>query len=123
MRLRCHVRLKTGGRCSGASGLEDFLVSAFASVDPVSKAIGRVVVEPDYEVAPDDGDAGELAAQLTEVLRGQPAASDDLASRGGLELKIDEQHPVLRKYLRRITLHADTVEGSWVEVAPPGNWI
>jgi len=103
--------------------LEDFLANAFASVEPVSKAIGRVVVEPDYAVAPDDGDASELAAQLTEVLRGQLTAGDDLASRGGAELKIDDKHPVLRKYLRRITLHADTVEGSWVEVAPPGNWI
>ena len=31
--------------------------------------------------------------------------------------------PLLNKYVRSITLHQDKLDGSWVEVAPPGNWI
>ena len=103
--------------------LEDFLTGAFASVEPVSKAIGRVVVEPDYEVTPQEGDARELAAQLTDFLRAQAPAGDELHTREGVEMKIDGKHPVLRKYLRKLTLHADTVKGAWIEIAPPGNWI
>ena len=94
--------------------LDDFLESAFRSVQPVSPAIGRVVVEPDYDVAPDPRDVSELTNQLTECLRSHTVPGD---------VEIDSKHPLLKKYLRRISLHADKVDGSWVEVEPPGNWI
>lgn len=94
--------------------LDDFLESAFESVQPVSSAIGRVVVEPDYDAAPDPRDASELANQLTDCLRGQILPGN---------VEIDIKYALLRKYLRRISLHPEKVEGSWVEVEPPGNWI
>ncbi len=94
--------------------LDDFLESAFRSVQPVSPAIGRVVVEPDYDIAPDPHDAAELADQLADCLRGQTPPGD---------VEINSKYPLLKKYLRHISLHADAVEGSWVEVEPPGNWI
>lgn len=94
--------------------LDDFLESAFQSVQPVAPAIGRVVVEPDYDVEPDPRDASELANQLTDCLRTQTMPGD---------VEIARNYPLLKKYLRRISLHADKVEGSWVEVEPPGNWI
>jgi hypothetical protein len=103
--------------------LEDFLESAFGSIQPSSASIGRVVVEPDYNVRPDVSCASHIAEQLSKCIRNQPLAADKLTSRNGLEASIDPQYGLLRKYLRRITLHADPVEGSWIEIAPPGNWI
>ncbi len=103
--------------------LEDFLESAFDSVQPTSSMIGRVVVEPDYDVKPDPSCASHIAQQLSECIRNQQLVNDRLATLGGLEVTIGPEYNLLRKYLRRITLHADSVEGAWVELAPPGNWI
>jgi hypothetical protein len=103
--------------------LEDFLESAFDSIQPTSSAIGRVVVEPDYDVQPDPSCASHITQQLLDCIRNQPLTADRLAARDGLEATIGPEYKLLRKYLRRITLHADPVEGSWIEVAPPGNWI
>ncbi len=103
--------------------LEFFLEEAFQSVAQTSPQIGRVVVEPDYEIAPEAKDAGHLASELLQCLR--EADSSGLPDTGheGLEIEILGPYRLLRKYLRRITLHADPIEGDWIEVAPPGNWI
>ncbi len=94
--------------------LDEFLEGAFRSVQPVSPAIGRVVLEPDYDVAPDPSEARELANQLTDCLRGHTLMGD---------VTIDTKYVLLKKYLRHISLHAEPVDGSWVEIEPPGNWI
>ena len=103
--------------------LEDFLESAFSSLQPTSATIGRVVVEPDYDVLPDPSCASHIAEQLSECIRNQPLTPHTLSSRNGLEANIGPEYGLLRKYLRRVTLHADPVEGPWIEIAPPGNWI
>jgi hypothetical protein len=103
--------------------LEDFLESAFDPIQPSSSKIGRVVVEPDYDVQPDPSCASHIAQQLSDCIRNQPLTGDRLAARNGLEATIGPEYDLLRKYLRRITLFADPLEGPWVEVAPPGNWI
>ncbi|SRR5579875_1489535 len=100
--------------------LEAFLEKAFASVQPTSPGIGRVVVEPDYNAEPDAKDAHRLAGELVQQLRQVSLDKNAIASHQGQTV---ETSGLLRKYIRRITLHADTVEGDWVEVAPPGNWI
>ncbi len=94
--------------------LEDFLECTFEDVVQSSSNTGRVVVEPDYDVAPDPLDARQLANQLTDCLRDQKPPG---------EVAIDSKYGLLKKYLRRISLHADSVEGSWIEIEPPGNWI
>jgi hypothetical protein len=103
--------------------LEDFLEDALAHIRTTSPQVGRVVVEPDYEVAPADGDAGLLQQQLGELLARQSPDAAALASPEGYEVRVPEDCPLLGKYLRSITLHQDRVKGSLVEVAPPGNWI
>lgn len=103
--------------------LEFFLEQALKGVKPTSPEIGRVVVEPDYDASPADQEASELARQLRELISRQSPDPAALNSIGGYEIKIPEDRAVLRKYLRSITLHEDRVEGAWVEVAPPGNWI
>jgi hypothetical protein len=103
--------------------LEDFLESAFQSLQPTSSTIGRVVVEPDYNVQPDPSCAGHIAQQLSDCIRNQPLTNNRLATRDGVEATIGPEYNLLRRYLRRITLHSEPVEGSWIEVAPPGNWI
>ena len=103
--------------------LEDFLESALNNVQPTSSQIGRVVVEPDYDVAPDTADSASLAQQLLACLSGQALRDGELASHDGLEVTLGDDCAVLKKYIRRITLHADSADGAWVEVAPPGNWI
>ena len=103
--------------------LEFFLEDAFGRVQPTAGEIGRVVVEPDYEVAPDAKAAGQLASELVECLREARVDEETLAGPQGCEIEIAGTYQLLRKYVRRITLHADSVEGDWVEVAPPGSWI
>lgn len=103
--------------------LEFFLEDVLESLPPASSGIGRVVVEPDYNVSPLDSDAAALAQELREFLARQSPDQAALASLQGYEVKIPEDCPLLAKYIRSITLHQDRVEGSWIEVAPPGNWI
>lgn len=103
--------------------LEDFLNAAFASIEPTSPEIGRVVVEPDYEIEPAEADVSGLKDQLVALVREESSEGATLVSSEGFEAKIPSRYPLLRKYVRRISLHQDTVDGSWVEVAPPGNWI
>ncbi|MBV9156654.1 MAG: hypothetical protein JO097_10360 [Acidobacteriaceae bacterium] len=103
--------------------LESFLNSAFSSVQPTSPEIGRVVVEPDYETTPSQHDAGHLASELVQCLREQTPDPKALASHEGFEADMPGAYRLLSKYVRRITLHQDSTEGPWIEVAPPGNWI
>ena len=103
--------------------LEFFLEQAFDSVEPTSSEIGRVVVEPDYDVSPADQDASGLARELRELVSRQAPDPAALASPQGCPVTIPGDRRLLGKYLRSITLHQDRVEGSWIEVAPPENWI
>lgn len=103
--------------------LEDFLEDAFASIKPTSDDIGRVVVEPDYDSGIVKNDKQQLRGEFLELLKGQNVDGSALKSPDGFEVKIPDCYKLLSKYIRRITLYADSVEGDWVEVAPPGNWI
>ena len=103
--------------------LEDFLETAFESVQPTSDKIARVVVEPDYDAEFDPDEAEDLAEQLTDYLQHVAADPKFLASPERYQPEIPAEFQLLRKYIRRVTLYADRVEGPWVEVAPPGNWI
>lgn len=103
--------------------LEDFLEAAFKSIERTSSNVGRVVVEPDYDRTPEVSDSAALGQELKALLEAQPPAGAALTSYDGFEVKIQSDQILLKKYLRKITLHANALAGSWVEVAPPGNWI
>lgn len=103
--------------------LEMFLEHAFQAIQTTSPEIGRVVVEPDYEIGPAEHDARHLASELVQCLRETPVDAAALNSREGFEFEVPGTYRLLAKYIRRITLHQDKAEGAWVEVAPPGNWI
>ena len=104
--------------------LEIFLEDAFEPVAPTSGAIGRVVVEPDYETEhPTTANAGQLRDELISLLNEQSPDTVRLHSHEGVEIAIPERYRLLSRFLRRVTLHADKPEGAWVEVEPPGNWI
>jgi hypothetical protein len=103
--------------------LEFFLEEAFSAVRPTSPQIGRIVVEPDYDISPDQKERDQLANEFVRCIQEQSPNASDLASPQGWELKIPTEYPLLTKYLRSITLHQTPAERPWVEVAPPGNWI
>jgi hypothetical protein len=103
--------------------LEIFLNDAFESIQPTSPNIGRVVVEPDYEASPEAADKGGLESELARLLGEQSPDAAAVISREGFEVNIPASCRLLAKYVRRVTLHGDKLEGSWVEIAPPGNWI
>lgn len=103
--------------------LDFFLEHAFEAVQPTSPEIGRVVLEPDYDVSPVEQDAAALAGELIQCIKEQSPDSGAISSREGFAIKIPEGYPLLHKYIRSITLHQDRAEGAWVEVEPPGNWI
>ncbi len=94
--------------------LEFFLEDAFDPIQPTSGAIGRVVVEPDYDIDPDEKDKAKLRDELVQCLK-EHSGEKEFAPPGNFA--------TLAKYVREISLHEDKLEGSWVEVASPGNWI
>jgi hypothetical protein len=96
--------------------LESFLQQAFANLQPTSPAIGRVIVEPDYNASYDDGDAVPLARELADLLRNSSPSIPG-------ELTIPPQYALLARYVRRVSLEKERIEKSWVEIEPPGNWI
>ena len=102
---------------------EDFLNSAFQNIQPTSPEIGRVVIEPDYDADPSEPDASGLKNELLRCLRDEAPDAAALASHEGFELELPASYSLLKKYVRKITLHGNKLDGSWVEVAPPGNWI
>ncbi|MBV9306605.1 MAG: hypothetical protein JOZ45_10715, partial [Acidobacteriaceae bacterium] len=81
------------------------------------------VVEPDYDSGVVADDEQQLRSEFIELLNGQNVDGNALKSHDGFEVKIPDRCKLLSKYIRRITFHADSVEGDWVEVAPPGYWI
>ena len=101
--------------------LDDFLEQAFEGVRPAVNNVGHVLVEPDYNAAPDQGDADRLARELIDCLHKQTLPVNFPHS--GVTVTIDPQYALLKKYVLRISLHRDPAPGAWVEVAPPGNWI
>lgn len=103
--------------------LEDFLEAAFKAIERTSSSLGRVVVEPDYDKQPEASESAALAQELKALLEAQSPAGAALRSHDGLEVKIPPDQMLLKKYLRKVTLHSNALTGSWVEVAPPGNWI
>lgn len=103
--------------------LEFFLEDAFNSVRPTSAEVGRVVVEPDYDVSPDEQERDELANELVRCIQDHSPKAIGVASPQGVELAVPSKYPVLAKYVRSITLYQAPAEFPWVEVAPPGNWI
>ncbi len=103
--------------------LEFFLEETFKTVEPTTAYIGRAVVEPDYDADVDLEESSALRQELMECLVAQSPLPGQLKDPDGYDVKIPAKYPVLTKYIRRITLHEDPVEGPWVEVAPPGNWI
>jgi hypothetical protein len=103
--------------------LEDFLEEAFDPIQATSAEIGRVVVEPDYDTAPDPGDSDRTRQELQSLLALHKSLDEHADLVNGVTVEIGQEQMLLKKYLRKITLHADAVDGPWVEVAPPGNWI
>lgn len=103
--------------------LEFFLEDAFSSVLPTSPQIGRVVVEPDYDISPDQQEQDQLANELVRYIQEQSPNPTQVASTEGWKRNVPNKYPVLAKYVRSITLHQAPTEQPWVEVAPPGNWI
>jgi hypothetical protein len=94
--------------------LEFFLEDVFDSIQPAIPGIGRVIVEPDYDAEPDDSEKDALRSELIQFIEGHPASG---------EVGVPAGQGVLSKYVRRVTLKRDKLQGAWVEVAPPGNWI
>ena len=94
--------------------LEFFLEDALDSIQPSIPGIGRVIVEPDYDAEPDESEKEALRSAFVEFIQVHPASG---------EIGIPAGQGVLSKYLRRVTLKREPLQGSWVEVAPPGNWI
>jgi|SRR5689334_6081128 hypothetical protein len=103
--------------------LEFFLEDALSSVRPTSPQIGRVVVEPDYDISPDPKERDQLADELVRCIKEHSVKAIELASPAGSKLPVPNNYPALAKYVRSITLHQSPTERPWVEVAPPGNWI
>ena len=95
--------------------LEFFLEKAFDPIQPTSETIGRVVLEPDYDIDPDEKDQAKLADELMSCLKGYSGAAKEFAP--------PKEYPTLSKYVREISFHDDRLDGPWVEVNPPGNWI
>jgi hypothetical protein len=107
----------------GQRSLEAFLEDAFGRIQPTSTTIGRVMVDPNYATTADDTDLGRLADELVHCIREHTPHPTALRSPQGHDISIPANHPLLKKYLHKITLYQDAGIGSWVQVAPPGSFV
>ena len=104
--------------------IEQVLQDAFKTIESTNPAIGRVLVEPEYESESTQFDTAELRNELAGLLASLSGLDGAvLRSHDGLEVEQLGERPALKSLVRRITLHADSADGPWIEVAPPGNWI
>jgi hypothetical protein len=103
--------------------IENFLQEALKNVSPQVQGVGRVVVEPDYDSDAPLQQPEELAAEFQRLLRSQRVDLVALMSHVGFEVEDLSSFPRVASLVRRISLHSDSAEGPWIEVAPPGSWI
>jgi hypothetical protein len=99
--------------------LEAFIEDAFGGVQPTSTAISRVAVDPNYTAIADELELSRLAHELVRCIRAKTPNLSALRSPQGHDIPISDNYPMLRKYLRTITLYGEVVIGPWVQVEPP----
>lgn len=97
-----------------------FLEEAFGSILPLFAAKCYVTVLPDYTTAAVPADRGALIDELVRCLRDHPPDSDALRSPQGYDIKMTETYPLLKRYLRGITLRSGSRSNAWVQVLPDG---
>lgn len=100
--------------------IEAFLEDAFGTIQATSAAVGRVLVGPNDAVTSDESDRAGLADELVRCIREETAKPIKLNSELGHEIQISDSYPLLKKYLRDITIYGDVRIGSWVQVKPSG---
>jgi hypothetical protein len=100
--------------------LESFLEQAFGSIAPLFTAKSHVTVTPYYSTIANPSDRSELTQELVRCLRDHPPGSDAFRSPQGCDIEISGVYPLLKKYLRRITLRKDSRIGAWIRVLPSG---
>ena len=104
--------------------LEDHLQNAFKTLQPTNPAIGRVVVEPEYESEASPAAPEVLLSELKDLLTAfQLPEGHELPVHAGEQVSGLDKCPHLKEIVRRVSLHGDREDGPWVEVAPPGYWI
>jgi hypothetical protein len=77
--------------------------------------VGRVSVDP--ILIPDEAERTALADELLRLIRQETAKPLNLPKQG-YDIPITDTYPLLKKYLRAVTLHRDTAIGSWIQVLP-----
>lgn len=102
--------------------IEPMLEEAFESIQPVSTAVGRVAVEPDYESGLSADDVPQIKAELEKLLQCVQLSAGAIASHDGQDVSFTTS-PTLMRFVRKISLHGGEADKPWVEVVPPGNWI
>ena len=100
--------------------IEAFLVDAFATIEATSTAVGRVLVGPNDDATSDESDCAGLADELVRCIREETAKSINLNSPLGHEIQLSDSYPLLKKYLRGVTIYGDVRNESWVQVKPSG---
>ena len=84
--------------------IEAFLEDAFGSLKPTSSVVGHVEVEP--ILIPDEGERAELTKQLVRCIEEQTAKRINLTPQG-YDIALSDNYPLLKKYLRAVTLKSD----------------
>jgi len=102
--------------------LEADLATAVSAIErPSSTRIGLVTVYPDYQASFDDGDLTAFVNQLAKCLGEQVPEGAALKSPQGVQVNVSGDYPLVKKYLKDVTLYADRRIGAWVQVLPPGD--
>ncbi len=99
--------------------MEGFLEEAFKNITPppALAKVGSVEIEPDYDEAIVDYESSALASELKSCL--DAAAPLAAVSPQGVDIPLPADKPVLKKYIRTITL-SETRHKPWVRVLPYG---
>jgi hypothetical protein len=98
--------------------IEAFLEDAFGAIIQQSMSVGRVIVDPREEVVPNETDLAGLKDELVSCIQEKAETSAKLNSPQGYDIPLSADYPLLKKYLRAVTLYRDRGLGSWVQVLP-----
>src|ERR1035438_5580874 len=93
--------------------IEAFLEDAFGSVEATSTAVGRVIVDPNDSVISDESERAGLADELVRSIQEETAKPINVNSPQGHDIQPSDSYPLLKKYLRGITIYGVKGIGSW----------
>ena len=98
------------------------LQTALESVKSNLAQVGFVDVVLNCGVWLDASEISKLLEQFEQCVGEQTPDPYSLRSPQGFQVAVSEEYPLVKKYLKSMTLHGETQTGAWVQASFPADW-